>query len=162
MTVPAAAKKQAIVTKLEQEDAVIAQALSILARRIKKIDVAANSPNAIKSYLVCRFGRHEQEVFSILWLDVKNRLIEHEILFYGTLTHCAVYPREIVKSGLRVNAASSVLVHNHPSGQPEPSEADHMLTKAIGSALGMVDIRVLDHIIVAGTRTHSFAEHGQI
>lgn len=162
MSIPAAAKKQSISTKQEQEDAVIAEALSILARRIKKIDVAASSPNAIKSYLICRFGRHEREVFSILWLDVKNRLIEHEILFYGTLTHCAVYPREIVKSGLRANAASSVLVHNHPSGLPEPSEADHLLTKALANALGMVDIRVLDHIIVAGTNTHSFAEHGQI
>ncbi|NHZ99101.1 DNA repair protein RadC [Massilia sp. CCM 8734] len=162
MSVSAATKKQVLATKLEQEDAVIAEALSILARRIKTLDVAADSPNAIKTYLICRFGRHEQEVFSILWLDVKNRLIEHEILFYGTLTHCSVYPREIVKSGLRVNAARSVLVHNHPSGVPEPSEADLLLTRSLVQALALVDIRVLDHIIVAGTRTHSFAEHGQI
>ncbi len=162
MSVPVIAKKQTDGTKQEHEDAVIAEALSILARRIKQVVVAASSPNAIKTYLICSFGQHEKEVFSILWLDVKNRLIEHEILFYGTLTHCAVYPREILKSGLRLNAASSVLVHNHPSGNPEPSEADHLLTKVIGNALGMVDIRVLDHIIVAGTNTHSFAENGQI
>jgi DNA repair protein RadC len=162
MTVTAAAKKLLIATKLEREDAVIADALSILGRRIKNADISASSPNEIKTYLICRFGQYEREVFSILWLDVKNRLIDHEILFYGTLTHCAVYPREIAKSGLRVNAASSVLVHNHPSGHPEPSEADRLLTKAIAGALGTVDIRVLDHIIVAGTRTHSFAEHGQM
>ena len=162
MTALVTANSEFTSNKHEWEDAVIAQALSILAGRIKKTHFVASSPGAIGTYLVCRFGLCEREVFSILWLDVKNRLIEHEILFHGTLTHCAVYPREIVKSALRLNAAAAVLVHNHPSGQPDPSEADHLLTKAVEKALNLVDVRVLDHIIVAGTRTHSFAEHGQI
>lgn len=86
-------------------------------------------------------------------MDVRNRLIVHEILFYGTLTHCAVYPREVVNSGLRLNAASCILVYNHPSVFPDPSEADQLLTRALIQALTLIDTRALDHIIVAGTRT---------
>jgi len=154
--------KKASADMLAREDAVIADALEILAGRMKKHGAMLSSPNTIKQYLICSFGQHEQEVFSILWLDVKNRLLEHEILFFGTLTHCAVYPREVVKSGLRQNAASCVFVHLHPSGDPAPSDADHLLTRTLKAALALVDIRALDHIIVAGTRTHSFAEHDQI
>lgn len=157
------AKKQATMDKLCQEDAVIAEAMSILEGRMRKGDVLLSSPNAIKQYLICRLGQHEREMFGVLWLDTKNRLIEFEVLFFGTLTQCAVYPREVVKSGLRLNAAAACLSHQHPSSfDPTPSEADHLLTRALKEALALVDIRVLDHIVVGGTRTHSFAEHGQI
>ena len=91
-----------------------------------------------------------------------DRAARHDILFHGTLTQCAVYPREIGKSALCPNAVGAVLVHNHPSGQPDPSEADHVLTKAVEEALKLVDVRALDHIIVAGTRAHSLSEHDQI
>ncbi|RLM51887.1 hypothetical protein DVK02_16725, partial [Halobellus sp. Atlit-31R] len=85
-----------------------------------------------------------------------------EEMFRGTLTHTSVYPREVVKAALRRNAAGVILAHNHPSGVPEPSEADLRLTSSLVQALALVDIRVLDHFVVAGTRVHSFAEHGQI
>lgn len=148
-------------TVTEQEDAVIAEALSILSSRIKSKPVSLTSPNQVKTYLICHFGLSEREVFSVLWTDVRNNLIEHEILFFGTLTHCAVYPREVVKSALKANAAGAILVHNHPSsGNPEPSDADQTLTAALKAALAYVDTRVLDHVIVAGTHTYSFAENG--
>jgi DNA repair protein RadC len=157
-----AAKWKSVGDETARQDAVIAEALSIIDARMRNAEISLSSPNLVKKYLICHFGLSEREVFSILWIDVKNRLIEHEILFYGTLTHCSVYPREIVKSGLRVNAAGCILVHNHPSGRPDPSEADKLLTRALQQALALVDTRVLDHIIVAGTYTFSFAEHGLI
>jgi DNA repair protein RadC len=96
----------------------------------------------------------------VLFLDVKNRLIASEELFRGTLTHASVYPREVVKSSLAHNAASVLLAHNHPSGTTEPSNADLTLTQALKQALALVDIRVLDHFIIAGRQAYSFAEHG--
>ena len=96
----------------------------------------------------------------MLFLDVRNKLIECNEMFRGTLLHTSVYPREIVKAALGNNAASVILAHNHPSGTVDPSNADKTLTRSLKQALGLVDIRVLDHIIVAGSRTFSFAEHG--
>ena len=157
-----AAAKRNKAAEVAREDAVIAEAIDILRNRLKGEGVTLSSPNRVKEYLICQFGTSDREIFSALWMDVRNRLIDHEILFYGTLTHCAVYPREVVKSGLRLNAASCILVHNHPSGIPDPSEADQLLTRHLIQALSLIDARVLDHIIVAGTRTYSFAEHGLI
>ena len=102
------------------------------------------------------------ESFAVLFLDVKNRLIATEELFRGTLTHTSVYPREVVKAALAHNAASIIIAHNHPSGEPEPSAADHTLTLALKQALNLVDVRVLDHFVVAGRQIYSFAEHGQM
>jgi DNA repair protein RadC len=102
------------------------------------------------------------EAFHVLFLDVKNRLIDARELFRGTLTHTSVYPREVVREALAYNAAGLMLVHNHPSGSPDPSESDLLLTRALTQALALVDIRILDHFVVAGHRVHSFAEHGQI
>ena len=93
---------------------------------------------------------------------MKNRLIDAKEMFRGTLTHTSVYPREVVKEALARNAASVMLAHNHPSGTPEPSESDLRLTRALLQALALVDIRILDHFVVAGAQVHSFAEHGQI
>jgi DNA repair protein RadC len=124
--------------------------------------VTLNSPHAVKQYLQLLLGSKPYESFVVLFLDVKNRLIASEELFRGTLTHASVYPREIVKASLAHNAASILLAHNHPSGNSEPSTADKTLTQALKQALALVDIRVLDHFIVAGPEVYSFAEHGQL
>ena len=123
---------------------------------------ALGSPEAVRQYLRISMGRQQHESFVVLFLDVKNRLLACEEMFRGTLTHTSVYPREVVKTALARNAASVMLAHNHPSGVAEPSEADLLLTRALVQALGLVDIRVLDHFVVAGGHVHSFAEHGQM
>ena len=120
------------------------------------------SPTAVRDYLSLQLGRQHHESFVVLFLDVKNRLIQMDEMFTGTLTHTSVYPREVVKKALSYNAASVMLVHNHPSGVAEPSESDLMLTRALVQALALVDVRVLDHFVVAGPQVHSFAEHGQM
>ncbi len=120
------------------------------------------SPDAVRQYLRMQMGRQQHESFVVLFLDVKNRLLTMKEMFRGTLTHTSVYPREVVKAALTHNAASVMLAHNHPSGTAEPSEADLLLTRALVQALSLVDVRVLDHFVVAGSQVHSFAEHGQL
>jgi DNA repair protein RadC len=120
------------------------------------------SPEAVKLYLRMTLSQRAHESFVVLFLDVKNRLIVSEEMFRGTLTHTSVYPREVVKAALRHNAAGVMLAHNHPSGTPEPSESDLVLTRALVQALALVDVRILDHFVVAGPHVHSFAEHGQL
>ena len=109
-----------------------------------------SSPLAVKQYLQLLLARRAYESFVVLFLDVKNRLIAADELFRGTLTHTSVYPREVVKAALAHNAAAVILAHNHPSGSPEPSQADHALTQALKQALSLVDVRLLDHFVVAG------------
>jgi DNA repair protein RadC len=142
------------------------QAVMELARRAIAEQLQAgeafSSPELVKRYLRMKLGGQRHESFVVLFLDVKNRLIADRELFRGTLTQTSVYPREVVIEALDYNAASVILAHNHPSGLPEPSEADLRLTGALVKALSLVDIRVLDHFIVAGPLVHSFAEHGQI
>jgi DNA repair protein RadC len=121
-----------------------------------------SSPNNVKNYLQLLIGNKPYESFAVLFLDVKNRLIRTEELFRGTLNHASVYPREVVKAALSHNAASIILAHNHPSGSCEPSQADLSLTNTLKQALALVDIRVLDHFIIANPNVYSFAEHGQI
>ena len=142
------------------------QAVLELARRALDEDLRSgellSSPPAVRQYLQLLLARKPFESFAVLFLDVKNRLIATEELFRGTLTHTSVYPREVVKAALAHNAAGVILAHNHPSGTPEPSAADRSLTAALRQALGLVDIRVLDHFVVAGRHVHSFAEHGEM
>lgn len=142
------------------------QAVLELARRALmeelKAGVTLSSPASVKQYLQLILARQTYESFVVLFLDVKNRLIASEELFRGTLTHTSVYPREVVKAALTRNAASVIFAHNHPSGTPEPSAADRTLTQALKEALALVDIRVLDHFVVAGHSVYSFAEHGQL
>jgi DNA repair protein RadC len=142
------------------------QAVMELARRAILEEVTAgdmlSSPRAVKQYLRTTFAGKPFESFHVLFLDVKNRLIDAKEMFRGTLTHTAVYPREVVKEALARNAASVMLAHNHPSGTPDPSESDLLLTRALMQALALVDIRILDHFVVAGHQVHSFAEHGQL
>ena len=119
------------------------------------------SPGAVRDYLRLHLACLPHEVFFALWLDAQNRLIAAEELFRGTLTQTSVYPREVVKRALGHNAAAVVLAHNHPSGLSEPSRADELLTRELKQALALVDVRVLDHFIVAGQSTPlSFAERG--
>jgi DNA repair protein RadC len=141
------------------------QAVLELARRASREELARQplcSPGVVKTYLRSRFTCQPHESFLVLFLDVKNRLIDAQEMFSGTLTHTSVYPREVVKAALRRNAAGIMLAHNHPSGVCEPSDADLRLTSALTQALALVDIRVLDHFVVAGSHVHSFAENGQL
>jgi len=119
-----------------------------------------DSPRAIRDWLRLYCAGLEHEVFLVLYLNANNALIEVVQLFRGTLTQTSVYPRELVKGALERNAASIVVAHNHPSNREDPSLADEVLTKSIASALSLVDVRVLDHFIVAGDRTVSFSERG--
>lgn len=142
------------------------QAVLELAKRAISEELQTNeplsSPDAVKNYLQLLIGTKPYESFAVLFLDIKNRLILSEELFRGTLSHASVYPREVVKAALRHNAASVILAHNHPSGSCEPSQADLTLTQTLKQALALVDIRILDHFIVANPHVYSFAEHGQI
>ena len=120
------------------------------------------SPAAVRDLLKHRLAGLQHEVFVCLQLDNQNRMIAYEELFRGTLTQTSVYPREVVKSCLRVNAASVIFAHNHPSGIAEPSRADELLTRALREALALVDVKVLEHFIVAGSSTVSFVESGRL
>lgn len=120
-----------------------------------------SSPGQVRDWLRLKLATRQNEVFMALWLDAQNRLLKAEELFSGTLTQTSVYPREVVKRALGHNAAAVILAHNHPSGIAEPSRADELLTKALKDALAMVDVKVLDHFIVAGNSPPlSFAERG--
>ncbi|WP_044528955.1 RadC family protein [Herbaspirillum sp. B65] len=121
-----------------------------------------NSTRAVGDYLKLLFKGREHECFVALFMNVRNQLIGTEELFRGTLNHSAVYPREVVKAALRHNAASVILAHNHPSGDPEPSDQDLDMTEALEDALELVDVELLDHFVVAGTRLYSFADHGKL
>ena len=123
---------------------------------------ALNSPGSVRDYLQLLLRGRQQEVFMAIFLDAQHRAIASEELFSGTLTQTSVYPREVVKRALHHNAAAIIFAHNHPSGATEPSRSDEMLTTALKQALALVDVRVLDHFIVAGNQTMSFAERGMI
>ena len=143
------------------EDAVIVQAIQLLARRFRKRDVFG-SPDAVKDYLRLQAQGRSHEVFGVMFLDSQNRLLAYDPLFRGTLTQTSVYPREIVKRALEVNAASVVLHHNHPSGVCEPSRSDELLTQTVKAALALVDVRVLDHVITSDYGALSMAEKGLV
>ena len=121
-----------------------------------------SSPQVLRDWLRLHCAGLQHEVFLVLYLDAHHRLIEAEELFRGTLTQTSVYPREVVKGALTRNAAALALAHNHPSGEAEPSRADELLTQTLKSALNLVDVRIIDHFIVAGDKVVSFAELGLI
>lgn len=122
--------------------------------------VTCNAPQAVRDFLRTKMAGFPHEVFAVLFLDNQHRLIEYAELFRGTIDSAAVYPREVVKETLARNAAAVILAHNHPSGSTEPSAADRLLTQRLKEALALIDVRVIDHIIVAGNATTSFAERG--
>lgn len=119
-----------------------------------------SSPQQVRDYLCLKLGSLSREVFMVLFLDAQNRVVGTEEMFTGTLTQTSVYPREVVKRALHHNAASVIFAHNHPSGLAEQSRADEMITTELKKALALVDVRVLDHFIVAGNQTLSFSERG--
>jgi DNA repair protein RadC len=118
------------------------------------------SPDAVKNYLQLHLARQPCEQFAVLFLDAQNRMLEMQVMFRGTLTQTSVYPREIVVAALDIGAAAVVLAHNHPSGTVQPSRADEALTQTLKAALALVDVRVLDHIVVAPGNALSMAERG--
>ena len=160
---PYSVERQAI--QSAGEDAVIAEALKILAARFF-VGAAVHTPGAVKNYLVMRNAAEADqhvERFGVLYLDSQNRVICFETLFTGTLSQTSVYPREVVRAALRHNASAVVLTHNHPSGSLTPSRADEALTRNLKDALALVDVRVLDHIITSPDgKSASMAEMGLV
>jgi len=138
----------------------LARAAAILERHTLQGRDAMTSPQAVRDYLRTRLACLPHEVFACLFLDSQHRVIACEELFRGTLAQMSVYPREVVKAALARNAAAVIFAHNHPSGVAEPSRADELLTSALKQALALVDVRTLDHMIVAGSQVLSFAERG--
>lgn len=147
--------------KYVQMQAVLEMSRRALGEEMRTGD-ALNSPRAVRDYLQLLLRGREQEVFMVIFLDAQHRVLAAEELFHGTLTQTSVYPREVVKRALFHNAAAVILAHNHPSGVAEPSQSDRLLTDALKQALALVDVRVLDHFIIAGAGCLSFAERGMV
>ena len=144
--------------RLARASDVIERAHSLLAQRYRTGSPVLSSPSLTHDFLRLHLGACEYEVFGVLHLDGRHRLIAAEDLFRGTINSSSVHPREVVKAVLMRNAAAVVLYHNHPSGMSEPSAADELITRRLREALGLIDVRVLDHLIVAES-VYSFAEH---
>lgn len=142
------------------KDAVIEAAIGFLEEKARQYGEALTSPTATRQYLQLRIGENEREVFTVLFLNNQHEVIAMEDMFQGTIDGAAVYPREVVKSALCHNAAAVILAHNHPSGVVEPSSADRRITERLQQSLGLIDIRVLDHVIVSNKGHYSFAESG--
>lgn len=142
------------------------QAIFEMSRRALSEDIqnrdTLNSPDKVRDYLTLSLSKLNHEVFMVLFLDTQNRVIAHEIMFEGSLTQTSVYPREVIKRVLHYNAASVILAHNHPTGNAVPSQADKSITKELKAALALIDVRVIDHFIVAGNESYSFAAHGEM
>ncbi len=144
----------------DHERAVIDAALTILGGYLRQPVGTFNSPEAVHQYLRLNLGAEPRELFAVMFLDSQNRLTAFEVMFVGTLTQTSVYPREIVKAALSHDAAAVVLAHNHPSGLVQPSRADEVLTQSLKTALALVDVRVLDHVVVSAGAALSMAERG--
>jgi DNA repair protein RadC len=147
----------------EAKRAQFAAALELARRSIEEklqSGAALTSPGAVRDYLRLALGGKLHEVFVCIWLDAQHRVIKFDEPFRGTLTQTSVYPREIVKAALKANAAAVIFAHNHPSGAAQPSQADELLTHNLKEALALVDVKVLDHFVVAGNHALSFAERG--
>ncbi|HHX4788825.1 TPA: RadC family protein [Yersinia enterocolitica] len=142
------------------EQRTIRRALNLLAKQLREPGIAFTSTHVTRDWLRLHLTGLEREVFIVLWLDNQNRLLAQETLFTGTINSTTVHPRELVKSAMKHNAASAVLAHNHPSQLAEPSQADRQITDRLVNALGLVDVRVLDHLVVGGLDIVSFAERG--
>lgn len=146
-------------SKYAQLQAVFEMSRRALNEQMRQKDILS-SPKQVRDYLTLKLANQLKEVFVVLFLDAQNRLIATEEMFSGTLTQTSVYPREVVKRALHYNAASVMFAHNHPSGIAKQSRADEMITQELKKALALVDVRVLDHFIVAGNQTLSFVEVG--
>lgn len=149
------------VSKYCQLQAVLEMSKRALGESLQQTDSFC-SPAQVRQYLQLQLSSLQREVFGIMFLDAQHRLITYETLFQGSLMQTSVYPREVVKRALALNAAALILSHNHPGGVAKPSLADEQLTQSLKQALDLVDIKVLDHIVVAGQSTFSFSEMGLI
>lgn len=143
------------------EDKAIAKAMAILESRMKTRGISLTSPDAVRDYLRLKIQNLEHEEFHVLFLDNQHQLIEAVPMFRGTIDAAAVYPREVAKTALQLNAAAVIFAHNHPSGLTEPSQADRKITDKLKQALSLFEIRVLDHFIVGDT-FYSFSENGML
>lgn len=139
--------------------AVLEMARRALAQQLRDAPVF-DSPAKVKDYVALKLGGHDHEVFAVLFLDNQHRLIELRELFRGTLNQTSVYPREVLRHAMALNAGAVILAHNHPSGLAEPSRADEYLTQTLKNTLQLVDVRVLDHLVVGTGQVVSFAERG--
>lgn len=146
----------------QKEDWCINYALDLLRRRLRLPGELLGHPDSVKQYLTLKLAELEYESLGILFLDIRNKLIIDKTLFRGTLTHISIYPREIMREALAVNAGSIIIYHNHPSGEVTPSPEDINLTNKLKDALRHIDVKVVDHIIIAGMETYSFSEKGQL
>lgn len=144
----------------EQEDRTIREAIDVLENRLFQRGPTLTSPDTVKEFLKLSLGTHLNEVFAIIFLDVKHRVIAFEILFKGTVDSAKVCPRIVLQRSLAHNSAAVILAHNHPSGDVSPSQADRILTETLVDLLAKVDIRILDHIIVGSGAALSFKESG--
>jgi DNA repair protein RadC len=140
-------------------DQIIRAAKAALAHRCSRGTVLT-SPEAVADYLIVHYSEKPSEVFTCVFLDNRHGLIAAEDLFFGTIDGASVHPREIARRCLELNAAALILAHNHPSGNPAPSQADQRITQRIKETLALLDVRVLDHFVVGGGDAYSFAEHG--
>ena len=140
---------------------ILAAARQALAHRVRR-GASLDSPQKVREYLTVRLGHLDHEIFGVILVDQRHRVIEYVELFRGTIDGASVYPREVVKLALEKGAAACVLLHNHPSGVNEQSHADELITKRVAAALALIDVRVLDHLIVAGGSVLSFSEKGLI
>ncbi|HFE7524649.1 TPA: DNA repair protein RadC [Salmonella enterica subsp. enterica serovar Newport] len=138
----------------------IREALTLLESQLREPGAAFTSSHAVRDWLRLQLSTSEREEFVALFLDNQHRLIAHETLFQGTINHTQVHPREVVKSGLKHNAAAVIVAHCHPSGLADPSLADRQITERLRQALDLVDIRLLDHLVAGGMEIVSFAESG--
>ena len=145
--------------KFAQLQAVLEMARRHLAERLRR-DSALESPQAVRDYLKAQLRHEPHEVFGCLFLDTRHRVLAFEALFQGSIDGASVYPRQVVKRALAHNAAALILVHNHPSGVAEPSQADRLLTQRLKEALGLIEVRVLDHFVVGDGEPQSLAELG--
>ncbi|CNI69853.1 RadC family protein [Yersinia vastinensis] len=138
----------------------VKRALSLLEKHLREPGVLFTSTNTVRDWLRLQLAGLEREVLVVLYLDNQHRLLACETLFAGSIKSTEVHPREVVKATLRHNAAAVILAHNHPSGKTEPSQADRQITDRLVNALGLVEVKVLDHLIVGGLDIMSFAERG--
>jgi DNA repair protein RadC len=144
------------------DELIIAKALEILEGRMRKPGQKMDSVADVRAFLTLKLAELEREVFAVLFLDAQHCVISYDEMFQGTLSQTSVYPREVLRRAMTLNAHSVILAHNHPSGTPEPSRADEIITKSLQSTLALADVRVLDHFIVGGAQAVSFAERGLI
>lgn len=143
-------------------DMICDAAREIAAQSLRTSRPVLSSPRAARDFLILQFAGLEHEVFGVIYMDTRHRAIAFEALFRGTIDGSSVHPREVVKAALKHNAAAVIFAHNHPSGIVEQSQADELITTRLRDALALIDIRVLDHVIVGGNQTMSFAERGLI